>query len=109
MTKPTTHAKLQRFQKNIVKIRHYKIKHRKCIYLLKAFSPSTAQGRFRAYHRFKYHIVEYDTKHAHYTNIKHNPKVSPFGIALVKKWQIKLDARTIDRFDLEFQYQNKTT
>ena len=27
------------------------------------------------------------TKHAHYTNvkqIKHNPKVSPFGIALVK-------------------------
>ena len=37
---------------------------------------------------------------------KHNPKVSPFGIALVKKWQIKLgDAGTIDRFDLAFQYQ----
>ena len=35
---------------------------------------------------------------------KHNPKVSPFGIALVKKWQIKLrDAGTIDRFDLAFQ------
>ena len=37
---------------------------------------------------------------------QHNPKVSPFGIALVKKWQIKLgDAGTIDHFDLAFQYQ----
>ena len=27
---------------------------------------------------------EYNTKHAHYTNVKHNPKVNPFGIALVK-------------------------
>ena len=37
-----------------------------------------------------------------------NPKVSPFGIALVKskKRQIKLgDAGTIDCFDLTFQYQ----
>ena len=31
-------------------------------------------------------LVEYNTKHAHNTNVtyKHNPKVSPFGIALVK-------------------------
>ena len=37
-----------------------------------------------------------------------NPKVSPFGIALVKKRQIKLgDAGTIDRFGLAFQYQIK--
>ena len=37
---------------------------------------------------------------------KHNPKISPFGIALVTKWQIKLgDAGTIDRFGLAFQYQ----
>ena len=28
--------------------------------------------------------VEYNTKHAHLTNVKHNPKVSPFGIALIK-------------------------
>ena len=28
--------------------------------------------------------VEYNTKHAHYINVKHNPKVSDFGIALVK-------------------------
>ena len=41
-----------------------------------------------------------------YKTCKHNLKVSPFGIALVKKWQIKLgDAGTIDRFDLAFQYQ----
>ena len=37
---------------------------------------------------------------------KHNPKVSPFGISLIKKRQIKLgDAGTIDRFGLAFQYQ----
>ena len=38
-----------------------------------------AQGQLRAF-----------TKQAHYTNItynKHNLKVSPFGIALIKKWQ----------------------
>ena len=41
---------------------------------------------------------------------KHNPKVSPFGIALIKKWQIKLgDAITIDHFGLAFQYQIKET
>ena len=32
--------------------------------------------------------IDYNTKHAHFTNVKHNykhnPKVSPFGIALVK-------------------------
>ena len=37
---------------------------------------------------------------------KHNPKVSPFGIDLVKKRQIKLgDAGTIDGFGLMFEYQ----
>ena len=40
---------------------------------------------------------------------KQNPKVSPFGIAVVKKCKIKLgDAGTIDRFGLAFQYQIKT-
>ena len=41
-------------------------------------------------------------------NVKHqhNPKVSPFGISLIKKRQMKLgDAGTIDRFGLAFQYQ----
>ena len=37
---------------------------------------------------------------------KHNPNVSPFSIALVEKWPIKLgDAGTIDRLGLAFQYQ----
>ena len=38
---------------------------------------------------------------------KHNPKVSTFGIAIVKKKrrQIKLGDVTIDRFYLGFQYQ----
>ena len=41
---------------------------------------------------------------------KHNLKVSPLGIALVQKWQIKLgDAGTVDHFGLglHFQYQIK--
>ena len=39
---------------------------------------------------------------------KHKPKASPLGIALVKKWQIKLgDAGSIHRFGLAFQYQIK--
>ena len=47
------------------------------------------------------HILAYQRK-----IFKHNPKVSPFGIALITKWQIKLgDAGTIDRFGLAFQYQ----
>ena len=56
--------------------------------------------------------VEYNRKHALYiiyklkTYLKHNLKVSPLGIALVKKWQIRLgDAGIIYRFGLEFQYQ----
>ena len=58
--------------------------------------------------------VEYNAKHAQYIYIyiykrktyQHNPNVSPFGIALVEKWQIKLgDAGIIDRFGLLFQYQ----
>ena len=39
------------------------------------------------------------------TYYQHNPKVSSFGIALVKKWQVKFrDAGTTDRFHLAFQY-----
>ena len=54
--------------------------------------------------------VEYNTKHAHYTNViyKHNPKDSPFSTILLsgkKKRQINLDVDTIDRFDLAFQNQ----
>ena len=46
----------------------------------------------------------------HYTNIKHykhNSKVSPFGIAVIKKkWAITLgNDGIIVRFDLAFQYQ----
>ena len=42
--------------------------------------------------------VEYSTKHVHFTIYKYNLKVSPFSIALRKKWQIKQgDAGTIDR------------
>ena len=50
-------------------------------------------------------------QNAHITwTCKHNPKVSLFGIALVKNWQIKLgDADTVDRFGLACQYQFKTT
>ena len=33
---------------------------------------STAQGQLRAFHKFKFCTqVEYNTKHAHYINIKH--------------------------------------
>ena len=39
---------------------------------------------------------------------KHNPKVNPFDIAVVKKSHVKLgDAGTIEPFDLAFQYQIK--
>ena len=34
-------------------------------------------------HKLDY--LEYNAKHAHYTNVKHQPKVISFGIALVKK------------------------
>ena len=54
--------------------------------------------------------MEYNTKHAHFTNVKHkhNLKVSPFGSALIKKRQIKLgDAGTTDHFSLALQYQLK--
>ena len=37
--------------------------------------------------------AEYNTKHAHFTNVKHNkhnPKVNPFGIALIKKMPNKI-------------------
>ena len=45
--------------------------------------------------------------HIVFTNVKqsykHNPKVSPFGISLIKKRQIKLeDAGTIDHSVLRF-------
>ena len=73
---------------------------------------STAQGHLRAFIKLNLTEVENNTIHAHFTNVKHiykhNPKVSPFGVALIKKWQIKLgDAGTIDHFGLAFQYQIK--
>ena len=75
-------------------------------------APSTAPGHLRAFHKFKSRTswVQYKTCTLHKRKpYKHNPKGSPFGIALVKKWQIKLgDAGTIDRFGLAFQYQIKT-
>ena len=47
------------------------------------------------------------TQYKRKTN-KHNPKVGPFGTALVKKLQIKLgDAGTTDRFHLTFQCEIK--
>ena len=79
------------------------------IYLLKAHSiincTGSSSGLFTSSNLTQ---VEYNTKHAHYNiykrkTYKRNPKVSPFGIALVKKWPIKLgDAGTIDRFSLAF-------
>ena len=53
---------------------------------------------------------KYKTSRLHkHKPYKHNPKVNPFGIGLVKKKrQIKLgEAGTIDRFGLVFQYQMK--
>ena len=50
--------------------------------------------------------IEYKTCTLHTRKTyKHNPKGSPFGIALVNKWQIKIDAGTIDHVGLAFQYQ----
>ena len=57
------------------------------IYLLKAHSPGTphrvTSGRFTKSNLAE---VENNTKHARFTNVKHkhNPKVSPFGTALIK-------------------------
>ena len=72
---------------------------------------STAQGHPRAVHKFKHHKLNtIQNLHIIYKSKTHkrNPKFSPFGIALVKKWQMKLgNAGTIDRFGLAFQYQIK--
>ena len=70
---------------------------------MKAYSPVKRTGS----------QVEYDTKHAHYMNVRHTNiirKVVPLVSLLYKnKWHIKSgDAGTIDRFDLTFQYQIKT-
>ena len=52
------------------------------IYLSKA--QSTAQGHLGAcFAKNNLTEVENYIKHAHFTKVKHNPKVSPFGIALV--------------------------
>ena len=50
-------------------------------------APPTAQGfsLIQIVHKLDY--LEYNTKHAHFTNVninKHNPKASPFGTALVQ-------------------------
>ena len=88
---------------NSDQIRQGKIKH--CIHtrfvcfcLLKAYSPANRTGSPQGF-------CETRTLHKIY---KHNPKVSPFGIALIKKMAIKLgDAGTIDHFGLVFQYMIK--
>ena len=81
------------------------------MYLMNSYSPVNRTGSPQwLFATSNFTGVEYNTKHAHFTNVKHqnNPKVSPFGIALVKKWQIKLGhASTSDRFVLAFQYQIK--
>ena len=67
-------------------------------YLLKAYSYSPVNLTGSPQGFLPNHIVEYNAKHAYFTNATHKLKVRPFGIALRKKWQIKLgDARTIDR------------
>ena len=61
-----------------------------------------------ACHKFKSHTLNtIQNMHIIYNSktYQRNPKVSPVGIALVKKMQIKLvDAGTIDHFGLAFQY-----
>ena len=56
------------------------------IFYWRLIAPPTTQGHLRAFHKFKSHTswLEYNTKHAHYINIKHNLKVSPLSIAIVK-------------------------
>ena len=58
-------------------------------YLLEAFSPVNRTGSPQGFSNLTQ--VELPGKHAHYTNVKHkhNPKVSPFGIALVKMARLK--------------------
>ena len=56
---------------------HVHFKYDKTIYLfiycwLIVIAQSTAQGHLRAFHKFKFCIqVKYNTKHAHYINVKH--------------------------------------
>ena len=81
------------------------------IYLLLAYSPVNRSGHLRAFYKFKFRTqVEYNTKQAHYINVKDtniSRKVVPsVCIALIKNWQIKFgDAGTIDHFSLALQYQ----
>ena len=86
---------------------------------IQAYSPVNLTGSPQGFLLVQISHIEYNTKYAHYNYIiiiyiyksktyKHNPKISPISIALVKKWQIKLeDAGTIDRFCLALQYQLK--
>ena len=66
-----------------------------CIYLLKAYSPVNPH-RVTSELLTKSNLteVEYNKKHAHFTNVrhiyKHKAKVSPFGIALIKKMANKV-------------------
>ena len=53
------------------------------IYLLKSYSPVNRTGSTRGFSQVQISHIKYNTKHAHYIlKDKHNPKVSPFGIAL---------------------------
>ena len=75
------------------------------IYLLKSYSPVNCTGSPQGFSQVHISNKTYKTYILHKRKTyKHNPKVSPFDIALVKKWQIKLgDAGTIHRFGLAFQ------
>ena len=82
------------------------------IYLLKAYRPVDRSVTSGIFTKSNLTQVEYNTERARFTNVKHkkhNPKVSPFGIALIKKKrQMQLgDSGTIDRFGLAFQNQIK--
>ena len=66
--------------------------------LLKAYSPANRTVSPRGFYRTC-------TLHKHKT-YKHNPTVSPLGIAVITKMAMKLgDAGIINHFALAFQYQ----
>ena len=78
---------------------------------LYVIAQSTAQGHLKAFHKIKSCTswIQYKTYTLHKRKTyKHNLKVSPFSIALVKNGIIKFrDVGTIDSFGLAFQYQIK--
>ena len=80
-------------------------------YLLTAYSPVSRTGSPQVFSQVQilHKLNTIQNMHVTCINVKHtniNLKVSPFGIALAKKQQIKLgDAGTIDRLGLAFSYK----